>query len=1293
MIQKKQVTTLFALFLALGAFSQIAQALLIRELLVVFHSNEISIGLFYGGWLFWIAVGSWSALWLDKKQPNLHPLNWVKGITLLLPLFLFFQMGLARTLRYVVEVPAGQFIPLDHLFFSTFLLTMPVGWGIGTLFPLAIKGLNPKKTGMITDLYIIESLGALLGALFFTFLCIHFLNTWKTFGVLCVTLGTVAWILPVEHPKKTDWSQLLSLLTILLGFLIVLTPLGNSVQKQMEQIRFTPLHPSLTLVETSETQYGHVNVATLGDQTSIVVNGRISASFPDSRRIALEGALFHTEANNPKRVLLFGGVLNGIAAEFMNYPVERVDAVVEDQTAFQTIRHRLPKNVQTALNDDRFYIHFGDGRDFVHQLPEKPPFDLILVLVSDPSSAGHNRFFTQEFYHQLSKRMQKNGVLCTRVSGASNYLGKEVKSYSGSVYHTLRSVFDHLIVVPGDNHTFCASLSPNVVTDQAEPLIHRYQQTPPTKNILPDNAFHTLLPPDRVTFIKNRLQEEQGELNTDLEPVTFFLNMVLWGKLTASGMAEFLHLLRRMGPWPYLLPTVVFLLIHLIGSLGGNRTPTERDSFNRTSALFAITTLGFVSMAMQIILLFGFQARVGLIFGRIALLNGLFMVGLALGAFFVIRNRTTFNYPIISLMVILFLLSITCFFLPNGVALLSGLNGKSAEIIYYGLSGMVGLLAGGAFPSAVSIAHTLNKNTTITSGLIEAGDHLGGALGGMITGALLVPILGLEGSSNVLSTLLFLTIIPLLLAKKVPFGIRFFRLRSQPSFPTSSFTKPLWFMLFILTLLGWMARDNAPGPRVQFDPIQLTELSGSHHVQFYTKPMPYYLGSNPGTTDRHTLSLASITVAEEIRGYAGPLNLLISMDENGFLKGINLIHSFETPSYIHGLQTWLNGWIGLNPAQHPLNLDDLDGLSGATITSKAALKIINQTVTKGLSTVFHKTYPQTPLEKTSKTIYSYTFVGTVILLLLFWVVTLRGRKKERFYFQFLSLIFLGFYANVMVTEVDLINSGLGHFSTWESNPSWWIVILTSVISMFLLGHSYCGMICPFGVLQEFISRLGEWLGLRLHADQHWERAIRHWKYSLLALTLSMVWLSGNSYWISFNPMQQFFTLTMEKSLWMITGITFLGALFFFRFWCRYWCPLGAFFALGNKLAFWDRWAPKRLLKRCNLGVTHPFDVDCIRCNRCIPETEKITEKITEKQFNTTQPLATYSLLFLMSVMSILVGIHVWSIKENSTQHSGGWRRIDTKEVQSQIGTGRLANHEALWWRPDVKEEKNVVDKP
>jgi hypothetical protein len=45
--------------------------------------------------------------------------------------------------------------------------------------------------------------------------------------------------------------------------------------------------------------------------------------------------------------------------------------------------------------------------------------------------------------------------------------------------------------------------------------------------------------------------------------------------------------------------------------------------------------------------------------------------------------------------------------------------------------------------------------------------------------------------------------------------------------------------------------------------------------------------------------------------------------------------------------------------------------------------------------------------------------------------------------------------------------------------------------------------------------------------------------------------------------------------------------------------MGAFLALSNKLAFLQHLAPRRRLEHCDLGVRGEFDLDCIRCNRCL----------------------------------------------------------------------------------------------
>ena len=57
----------FLIFLLAGCFSQVIQILMSREILVVFYGNEISLGVFYAAWLFWIALGSCAFGVLSRK--------------------------------------------------------------------------------------------------------------------------------------------------------------------------------------------------------------------------------------------------------------------------------------------------------------------------------------------------------------------------------------------------------------------------------------------------------------------------------------------------------------------------------------------------------------------------------------------------------------------------------------------------------------------------------------------------------------------------------------------------------------------------------------------------------------------------------------------------------------------------------------------------------------------------------------------------------------------------------------------------------------------------------------------------------------------------------------------------------------------------------------------------------------------------------------------------------------------------------------------------------------------------
>ena len=232
------------------------------------------------------------------------------------------------------------------------------------------------------------------------------------------------------------------------------------------------------------------------------------------------------------------------------------------------------------------------------------------------------------------------------------------------------------------------------------------------------------------------------------------------------------------------------------------------------------------------------------------------------------------------------------------------------EWAYLSLSAGFGLLTGAGFPLGVRQAHRDLGEVAASGGLSEAADSLGGALGGLITGALLVPLLGVEGSGRLLALLSLSTLLPVLYGRYVPARIAALRLRGEHAFPW-----PLlgWGLLFlILTLYGWelSKRRAAPEPQLQFEQALLAEVSGSKHFRLEPAPFPHYLGwaqEAAEETSTATATLSTMGPAADVNGFAGPLNLLLSLDRDGRLQGVRYIDSNETPSYISGIQAGLAG--------------------------------------------------------------------------------------------------------------------------------------------------------------------------------------------------------------------------------------------------------------------------------------------------------------------------------------------------------------------------------------------------
>ncbi len=149
-------------------------------------------------------------------------------------------------------------------------------------------------------------------------------------------------------------------------------------------------------------------------------------------------------------------------------------------------------------------------------------------------------------------------------------------------------------------------------------------------------------------------------------------------------------------------------------------------------------------------------------------------------------------------------------------------------------------------------------------------------------------------------------------------------------------------------------------------------------------------------------------------------------------------------------------------------------------------------------------------------------MATLCLLVAFFPVYRSGRDRPRLVYQLAALLVLGLWLNTPLTEIDVVNLSLGRFAGPEENPQRWLLIGFAGVSALLLGPVWCGYVCPFGALQEFVSRLGRWLRLRAYPDRPVEARMRFLKYVLLAAMLLAVWWTGDTRYAAFDPMQHIF---------------------------------------------------------------------------------------------------------------------------------------------------------------------------
>lgn len=736
-------------FFLLGLSATITQVIFIREFLVVFYGNELCLGLILASWLAGISLGAWLAGTLIERVKNLSLcfLLCLISLSVLPP----FQIHLIRILREILNVATGEYIGLIPLIIASFLLILPFSLLIGFIFPFACRLLSREGKSpaiQIGLVYIFEALGSVIGGLLLSFYLLSRFPIFEICSFFALLLLANCFSLSLQLLNRGKARILIASISLAFFFLYV-SLLTSNIFKFLDEMsivkRWKTLNEQITLVTSQESKYENIVLAAQETQYSLFGNGQWLSSFPDDYQSASLAHFLLTEHPNPAEVLLIGGGFEGMIKEILKHPVLRLDYAELDPRLIETALPYLPPQDQAALKEKRVRVFYTDGRYLVKRTGQR--YDEIIINLPDPSTAMLNRFYTVDFFKESKRILKPRGLLVIGVSSSSNYLGKEVRDYAGSVYDSLHDVFSSILISPGDRSWFFASDHTGVATFDTGVLKERYQERRIDSPYFSSYNFQLLLPKEHVEFIERSMKERKHRIvNTDLQPVTYFYNLILWEIFSGErGKGNIFQALKEIRWYWFFLPLIFILCLRLMLVFARRRT-IEPLKFN---CLWAIGTTGFTGMALEIILIFSFQNIYGYLYQQIGLIIALFMLGLALGSYFMNRMIIKFKAGLKTLISIECSLILYPLILPLLLSIFSRFFTGSlaiSEPCFMILVLVAGALTGLEFPLVAKLYLMKEGDPGKVAGMVDSADHLGACLGALLTGTLLVPIMGLQVS-------------------------------------------------------------------------------------------------------------------------------------------------------------------------------------------------------------------------------------------------------------------------------------------------------------------------------------------------------------------------------------------------------------------------------------------------------------------------------------------------------------------------------------------------------------------
>lgn len=302
-------------------------------------------------------------------------------------------------------------------------------------------------------------------------------------------------------------------------------------------------------------------------------------------------------------------------------------------------------------------------------------------------------------------------------------------------------------------------------------------------------------------------------------------------------------------------------------------------------------------------------------------------------------------------------------------------------------------------------------------------------------------------------------------------------------------------------------------------------------------------------------------------GYGGPVRMAVVVNAEKRIETVAIVDSAETRPYlVKVLEAAIpDAFLGKS-IEH---LPQVDAISGATMSSEAVIK----GAAKAAALVGAQRFglPPLPVELSFST-EELIRLGTVACFFFFalFIGAKRfpwNKSRARLALLALSVVVLGFWhgSQFSLSTMALLLSGF-----WLKGLASWAPLLCLLLALGTLvltrKNHYCASICPFGGLQECLSRVTSCSAPTPPAWMVWTSRL----LALLALCVALYFRAPSD--AIYEPFGKTFNGIGSGYLFALSVAVILASLVFKRPWCRLLCPV-------TPLMDYVRFARERLIKR------------------------------------------------------------------------------------------------------------------